>query len=552
MINLKLLLASMLIGINVFAQTQLDFPIKPSESSVWHLKESKWETTDKVDFHPFESKKLKVASNGSILLGRNGAGSLRSSLSGSSYRVRLSFSLDLFGSLTIELGGNHSFRFNSQENGVFYGANNVLKPQQNVLRKTGLWQSFDAIVIEKEKFFQVQYVKLNGVKIYDNLLIVKEKNLKATTLNLTNDAGNVAVKDIEFNAYTLDPKIELNELSYKIKEAVEWHSTQPSEINPIEGKTNELLLDYPNNTYKNCIIYTSGKMKVKKTDTYLFKTNGSGRVGLTIDNKVYFETKDFAHGPQGECLVNLSEGEHSFILLYQRPGWWTGALSWTVESTSSPIQELNSKSMVQEIYLPGEMRVTPINSNENIRSFINFRNKKLTHVISSGSPMGYHFCYDLNQATPLYFWKGKFADVTEMWYDRGEPQLLMPQGLMLENHGKFPIKGDDKNNPIYKGYSLDASQVPTFSYRYGALELTNKISPLADGFQYEVNESSGAEFTILVAEVPSITYISKRMINVSDRIYVFPENTEIFTTQDNATTSIWAKVKNKFSYTVHF
>ena len=46
------------------------------------------------------------------------------------------------------------------------------------------------------------------------------------------------------------------------------------------------------------------------------------------------------------------------------------------------------------------------------------------------------YTMDLNRAALLQTWRGQFADVTEMWYERGEPQLLETAGLTVPVSGQ--------------------------------------------------------------------------------------------------------------------
>ncbi len=122
-----------------------------------------------------------------------------------------------------------------------------------------------------------------------------------------------------------------------------------------------------------------------------------------------------------------------------------------------------------------------------LRSYLQFGDRKLTHVVSYGHPDKLNFSYDLKQGALLQAWRGDFMDVTEMWHERGEPQLAKPRGNLLilsgapalavlaEPGSAWPdsIAFDDLAN---HGYVLDAERTPTFSYGYKGMEVTDKIS----------------------------------------------------------------------------
>ena len=140
-----------------------------------------------------------------------------------------------------------------------------------------------------------------------------------------------------------------------------------------------------------------------------------------------------------------------------------------------------------------------------LRSFLNYGIKKLTHVISGGYPNLLNFSYDLKQGALLQVWRGDFMDVTEMWYERGEPQLAKPLGSVIILSGAptlavindpntaWPdsISFDDFGN---KGYTLDKDRFPSFEYEFKGIKATDKIAaPTANSIVREINVSNAPE-----------------------------------------------------------
>lgn len=121
-----------------------------------------------------------------------------------------------------------------------------------------------------------------------------------------------------------------------------------------------------------------------------------------------------------------------------------------------------------------------------LRSFLMFEGKKRTHVISVGTTEKVNYSYDLKQGALLQVWRGPFIDVTEMWKDRGEPQLAKPLGVVLplsaapaiaalaDKNAVWPdsIAFDDLQN---KGYVLDKNKMPTFLYSSNGADISDKI-----------------------------------------------------------------------------
>lgn len=121
-----------------------------------------------------------------------------------------------------------------------------------------------------------------------------------------------------------------------------------------------------------------------------------------------------------------------------------------------------------------------------LRSYLMFEGKKRTHVISVGTPEKVSYSYDLKQGALLQLWRGQFIDVTEMWKDRGEPQLAKPLGSVLplsaapaiaalaDKDTVWPdsIAFDDLQN---KGYVLDKNKMPTFLYSSNGADINDRI-----------------------------------------------------------------------------
>ena len=127
-----------------------------------------------------------------------------------------------------------------------------------------------------------------------------------------------------------------------------------------------------------------------------------------------------------------------------------------------------------------------------LRSFMNFNNKKLTHIISVGNPNQVNYSYDLKQGALFQIWRGEFLDVTQLWLERGEPQLASPLGSVtsLSDAPSIAILSDDKtswpdsiafDDIQIKGYVLDNQRTPTFKYAIKGINVTDKIVPQNNG-----------------------------------------------------------------------
>ncbi|MBC7922882.1 MAG: DUF1080 domain-containing protein [Ferruginibacter sp.] len=127
-----------------------------------------------------------------------------------------------------------------------------------------------------------------------------------------------------------------------------------------------------------------------------------------------------------------------------------------------------------------------------LRSFVQFGEKKLTHVVSVGSPNGINFSYDSQQGALFQVWRGDFLDVTQMWFERGEPQLARPLGSVIrlsDAPAVAVLAGDRSGWPDSvafddlqsHGYVLNQQRMPTFSYAWKGLEVKDSLVASANG-----------------------------------------------------------------------
>ena len=155
--------------------------------------------------------------------------------------------------------------------------------------------------------------------------------------------------------------------------------------------------------------------------------------------------------------------------------------------------------------LPTPIIVNPGTRPYLLRSFLNYKDKMLTHGISVGNPNQVNYSYDMKTGGLFQVWRGQFADATDLWYERGEPyQRIVPMGsvIVLSDAPAIAVLNDlqttawpdsvafdDMHN---KGYILDENRFPTFRYELNNIKVTDKIS---------VPDASGVTRTLNVAAV---------------------------------------------------
>jgi len=234
---------------------------------------------------------------------------------------------------------------------------------------------------------------------------------------------------------------------------------------------------------------------------------------------------------QGPSAGSMSAKEESTgpIVFYSSNGML--AIKNLRVRTLTPVT--NSRSTARRNRVVNPITITPEGTNYLLRSFLNFNKRKRTHVISVGTPDQVNYSYDLKQGALLQIWNGPFLDVTEMWEQRGEPQLARPLGsviplsevpalaILQDANAAWPdsVAFDDFKN---MGYTLDKQRNPSFEYETGGYHVWDKISSGSEGRSLlrELNISNApANLYCRVAGSSSINSLGKGWYVAGDKSY---------------------------------
>lgn len=284
---------------------------------------------------------------------------------------------------------------------------------------------------------------------------------------------------------------------------------------------------------RNFTILFSGKLNMADAGTYQFDLDYGGRARLFVDSKevITGDYKDL--GAQMSVELPLTAGNHDIEVLFGR-AWQRPGLGLFVSLPDTRPKALHTLISLPE---PDPVSVIGVQADAKpvlVRSFVLLPGEKLkrTHSLSVGTPAGRHFTLDLNQMALLQVWKGDFADVTEMWYERGEPQLLKPMGanvllapqtaLMVMNDANAAWPDSVSETILqYKGLSLDKQGMPTTEYTIGGATVTDAIRPTAEGLTRTMNLTGSANGPVVcrLAAGTQIEEIAKGLYAVNDRSY---------------------------------
>ena len=372
-------------------------------------------------------------------------------------------------------------------------------PRINAARAPGLWQHLrirfraprfdaDGRKVSNARLLEVQ---LNGSTVQTDVeltgptrLAPFEDESPLGPLMLQANAGSAAFRNIQFKRYDADaPALEA--VRYTVYEGTFRSLADVATAEPVRSGTAERLnLD---------VVQRRDDFAVRFDAVFPAPVSGEYQFALLCEGGCLLEIDDTLRvGPEEDTAgwllesdrMQLEAGNHPVrITYYKSHRWWRPSLSLYVEGPGfepSPLHEV----------VPGRMRsVNPIYVHVDgeprlLRSFLNHGGEKLTHAISVGSPAGTHFSYDLSSGSLLQVWHGDFLDVTEMWHERGEPQVAVPRGSTIS----FPrapllVQGDVTGpgaDPVplqYEGFTVDASGFPSFTFRSDNLEINDFLSP---------------------------------------------------------------------------
>ena len=193
-----------------------------------------------------------------------------------------------------------------------------------------------------------------------------------------------------------------------------------------------------------------------------------------------------------------------------------------------------------------ETKVEPIiikaERNILLRSFIDLDDdKRVTHAISIGSPLQVHYTYDADNGQLVLLWKGGFLDATPMWHDRGDGSSR-PLGKAIQIGDAIPhiqrlatLQSEFKKDTVGsgfkpKGYTLDASGLPTFKYlTYGlSVKDATRVIDGGQGIRREIESGGNANDLYLCLAKANV-------IEQKDGKYVIADKAYSITVADEAT-----------------
>jgi hypothetical protein len=376
---------------------------------------------------------------------------------------------------------------------------------------------------------------INGITIEEGQNLMAG-NAAGQPVQLTVQGGSATVRNVAVRA--LVDRVAATwagPLTYKLVEK-ELSDKAAIEAEPAVKTGTSDQLDY-NVSYgqsgRFSMLFT-GKLNTPETGDYIFDLQQRGIAGLWIDGKevivpIYHDFTD----PETRNVA-LSAGTHDVQVLFVRSRPHPG-LGLFVSRPNTRPQPLHANGSLPELTPAAAVVVQAEPRPTLVRSFVKLPEEvtKRTHALSVGSQTGLHYTLDLNQMALVWAWKGDFADVTQMWHERGEPQLLRPAGVIVYTAPRTALAPlpnataawpDSLGTDIltYKGLILDKDGHPAAEYTLVGATVRDQVRPSLGSGLARTLTLSGTPAGMLYARLAAgkqIEQVEKGLYAIDDRSY---------------------------------
>lgn len=431
-------------------------------------------------------------------------------------------------------------------------------PLVNVSKAPGLWQTYR--IVFRAPRFNAQGQKIENarfVEVYQNGVLV-QKNIEVTgptraaaftdekptgPLMIQGDHGAVAIRNIKYRSYGTE-QVKLSNLKltsyediqkitdFKIKPAKAEMDIDvlahliPQNRDKFAGKINGIITVPTTGEY-----YFNLNLAWVPMDTNPKYINGAGELTINNNNVVTVTGRTgIANG-----TLNLTAGSHPFELIYfKSSAYWYARSNDITLSVGGPGVAYNALNTPLRAQDPVGSIILPVR-NETVmqRGFLQHGTTKRTHVISVGEPGQVNYAVDLSKGELLQIWRGNFLETTPMWHGRGETQLGLPLGSVVQFPAKptltflsDPTAAWSDSNATYTnlGYELTKTGRPIFKYALGGASIRETFEAEDNGkkLTHSITVLPGQETQTIYCRVAAGTDITKMpngLYAVNDKQY---------------------------------
>jgi hypothetical protein len=410
-------------------------------------------------------------------------------------------------------------------------------PRANAAHAPGLWQHlhiefqaprFDAAG-KKTKNARFTKVVLNGYVIHENVEVTgpthssafnDEKPLGA--LMIQGDHGPVALRRLTYKRFDPTARLVIEKLGYELHAGafgkIGDYATKKPTATGTPARFSQAAVE---KTGKFALVLT-GSLLAPRAGEYAFTPDTTDPVRLLIDDKPVIVPQEKG-GQAGK--VTLTAGAHAVRLDVVHSGNNRPSLDIIAEGPGLAPHALGSAEATPgrpRGNAPKQILLEPPSDRIRMqRGFVPYEPRKRLYATSVGTPSGLHYSYDLETGALLRAWRGNWVDTGEMWIDRGEPQLVKPNGPSLTFNSfptvafieypraaGWPVIADAMQSS--QGYTLEPDGQPVFLSRISDLSIRDRIAASTDGRMLSRRlDFKGSlpswEAQVLIAEADTIT-----------------------------------------------
>ena len=409
-----------------------------------------------------------------------------------------------------------------------------------LLKAPGLWQTVDVWykTVNKSGKAMLEKLVLNNITVRESQTLTNDK---LGPLTLMAKPGFVAIRNVGYRVMSPRKVAQWSgPLSYTIVEGQYIEDRENARTKKVlkQDTTAQLNYEVSYGQPRGYSILFTGKLNALTTGDYQFELNQGGVAGVWVDGKSVIPASHRELGQPAVGNTTLTAGPHTVEVYFSR-SWLRPGLGLFVSQAGTRPQPLHAPASLPE---PDPVAVVSVNPDYNdpqnqtqrIRSFVQMPGEKTkrTHSLSVGSPTGMHYTLDLDQMALLQAWKGDFANTTEMWYERGEPQLLEPMGTLVRLPAQTPLMvltnestawpdSVSENTLQYKGLMVDKKGNPIMKYMLAGASVTDEIRSEGDALVRTLTLTGSPDGTpyCRVAAGTSAEEISKGLYAINDRSY---------------------------------
>lgn len=378
-------------------------------------------------------------------------------------------------------------------------------PRMNVSKAPGLWQHLkivfeaprfnsEGVKVKNAKFVQVFQ---NGVLIHENIEVTGpttsamfEDEKELGPIMIQGDHGPIAIRNVGYKLFG-NPTPKIRDLKYayykgKFQSVEEFNGTDPKET----GQLNKITWDLGHGVLDFAYEY-SGNLEIPVSGEYTFSLATFGNSSLYVNGQNILEDQNESTRSQ---KIRLEKGTTPFKLIFYKPNYpgRRPQLGFFIEGPGIKRSSLHDPNSYVEHVIQKPLYVEVLDEPLILRGFLKHGDQVRTHTVSVGESSGANFVYDLQLGSPLGIWRGGFLDTSPMWRQRGESQLMLPNGALVELvAGPTIAELDSRNTPWpdtlnsdlhhIMGYFLNRDRRPTFKYAFDQIEVEDFFEAEMDG-----------------------------------------------------------------------